>query len=160
MLPPFVGIAVKVTDVPAQTGFAEGETVTLTGSNGFTVIVTVFDVAGFPDGQVALEVSTQVIASLLTGMYEYVLLLVPAFTPFTFHWYEGAAPPFVGVAVNVTDVPAQTGFAEGETETLTGRIGFTVIVIVFDVAGLPVTQLAFEVRIQMTVFPFVKVDVV
>jgi len=88
-----------------------------------------------------------------------VLLLVPAFTPFTFHWYEGAAPPFVGVAVNVTDEPAQTGFAEGETVTLTGSIEFTVMLTVFDVAGLPETQLAFEVRTQVIVFPFVKVEV-
>jgi hypothetical protein len=39
-------------------------------------------------------------------------MLVPAFTPFTFHWYEGVSPPFVGVAVNVTGVAAQTGLAE------------------------------------------------
>ena len=63
-----VGVAVKVTKVPAQTGLAEAETDTVTGSNGLTVIVTVFEVAGLPVGQVALEVRTQVIASLLTGM--------------------------------------------------------------------------------------------
>jgi len=33
----------------------------------------------------------------------------------------------VGVAVKVTEVPAQTGFAEGETKTLTGRFGLTFI---------------------------------
>ena len=67
MVPPFVGVVVKVTDVPAQTGFAVAAIDTLTGSNGFTVMVTVLDVAGLPVGQVALEVSTQVTASLLTG---------------------------------------------------------------------------------------------
>ena len=53
-----VGVAVKVTEVPEHTGFAEAATDTLTGSNGFTVMVTVFEVAGLPVGQVALEVTT------------------------------------------------------------------------------------------------------
>ena len=61
------GVAVKVTEVPAQTGFAEGVTDTLTASSGFTFMVTVFEVAGLPLGQVALEVSTQITASLLLG---------------------------------------------------------------------------------------------
>ena len=58
----------KVTEVPAQTGFAEGAIITLTGRFGLTVMVIAFDVAGFPVGQIALEVSTQVIASPLTGV--------------------------------------------------------------------------------------------
>jgi hypothetical protein len=65
-----VGVAVKVTEVPAQTGLAEAETDTLTGSSGFTVMVTVFEVAGLPVGQVALEVKTQVTASLFAGVNE------------------------------------------------------------------------------------------
>ena len=51
-----------------------------------------------------------------------------------------------GVAVKVTDVPEQTGLAEADIDTLTGRFGLTVIVTVFDVAGLPVAQDRFEVR--------------
>ena len=47
----------------------------------------------------------------------------------------------VGVAVNVTDVPEQTGLAEAPMDTLTGKSGFTVIVIMLDVDGLPVGQL-------------------
>ena len=62
------GEAVYITEVPAQTGLAEAAMVTLTGSNGFTVIVTALDVAGFPDGQDAFEVKTQVIASLFVGL--------------------------------------------------------------------------------------------
>ena len=62
-----VGVAEKVTEVPAQTGLAEAAIDTLTGSSGFTVMVTVFDVAGLPVGQVAFEVSTQVTTSLLVG---------------------------------------------------------------------------------------------
>ena len=56
----------------------------------------------------------------------------------------------VGVAVKVTEVPAQTGFADATIEMLTGRFGFTVMVTVLEAAGLPVTQVAFEVKIQVT----------
>jgi hypothetical protein len=56
----------------------------------------------------------------------------------------------VGVAVNVTGVAAQTGLAEATIETLAGRIGYTVIVTVFDVAGLPVAQVALEVSTTVT----------
>jgi len=52
----------------------------------------------------------------------------------------------VGVAVNVTLVPAQIVVAEAAMLTLTGRFGFTVVLMVFDVAGLPVTQVSLEVR--------------
>ena len=55
----------KVTDVPAQTGFAEAAMLTLTGKIGFTVIVTVLLVAGLPLVQVSLDVSTQVTRSPL-----------------------------------------------------------------------------------------------
>ena len=68
MVPPLVGVAVKVTEVPAQTGLAEAAIDTLTGSRGFTVMVTVLEVAGLPLGQVALEVRTQVTRSLFAGM--------------------------------------------------------------------------------------------
>ena len=71
----------------------------------------------------------------------------------TFHWYEGVDPPLVGVAVKVTEVPEQTGFAEAATETLTGNNGFTVMVTVFEVAGLPVGHVAFEVKTHAMVFP-------
>jgi hypothetical protein len=60
----------------------------------------------------------------------------------------------VGEAVNVTFVPEQIGFDEAAIETLAGRFGFTVIVTVFDVAGLPVTQLREDVITQYTVLPF------
>lgn len=63
----------------------------------------------------------------------------------------------VGTAVNVTLVPEQMvedGLAE--IATLTGALGVTDIVIVFDVAGLPVTQVALLVITQVIVFPFAK----
>jgi hypothetical protein len=51
----------------------------------------------------------------------------------------------IGIAVKVTDVPEQIGLNEAVIDTLTGRFGLTVIVTVFDVAGLPVAQDRFEV---------------
>jgi len=61
-----VGVAVKVTLVPAQIVVADAEILILTGRFGFTVMVTVLDVAGLPVAQVALEVNTQVTTSLFT----------------------------------------------------------------------------------------------
>ena len=54
----------------------------------------------------------------------------------------------VAVAEKVTKVPLQTGLLDGEIKTLTGRLALTLIVIEFDVAGLPVAQVALEVKIQ------------
>ena len=82
------------------------------------------------------------------------MLFVPTFDPFSFHWYEGVEPPLVGVAVNVTLVPEQIVVAVAEMLMLTGRFGFTVMVMVFEVAGLPVAQVALEVITQVTVLPF------
>ena len=68
VVPPLVGVAEKVTEVPLQTGLLDGEIKTLTGKLGLTVIVTVFEVAGLPVAHVALEVKRQVIASLFDGI--------------------------------------------------------------------------------------------
>jgi hypothetical protein len=61
-----VGVAVKVTLVPVQIVVDVAEILTLTGRFGFTVMVTVLDVAGLPVAQVALEVNMQVTTSLFT----------------------------------------------------------------------------------------------
>ena len=59
--------------------------------------------------------------------------------------------------MNVTDVPAQIVVAEAAIETLAVKLGFTTIVIAFEVAGEPVTQdVKFEVITQDTTFPFAK----
>jgi hypothetical protein len=52
----------------------------------------------------------------------------------------------VGVAEKVTEVPAQAVVAEAEIETLTGKLLLIVIVTVFEIAGLPVAQVALEVN--------------
>ena len=89
MLPPLTGVAVKVTELPAQAGFvplvieivAEGVTL--------VVLLTVIEleVAVADVTQVALEVMTQVTACPLV-MVELVkvALFVPVSVPLTFHW--------------------------------------------------------------------------
>ena len=82
-----VGVAVNVTLVPAQM-VEEGlaAMLTLTGKFGFTVIVMLLDVAGFPVAQVALDVSTHVTTSpLFNAVVVNVVELVPLLVPFTFH---------------------------------------------------------------------------
>lgn len=64
-MPPFTGVAVNVTDVPEQTGLLDAAILTLTGRIGFTVMVTVLEVAGLPEIHPAFEVSTQVMASFV-----------------------------------------------------------------------------------------------
>ena len=67
-MPPLVGVAVNVTPVPAQMvlpGLAamltDGVTI------AFTVIVIVFEVAVAGDAHVAMDVNTQVTASLFAN---------------------------------------------------------------------------------------------
>ena len=62
-----MGVAVNVTELPEQTEVLDAEIAILTGRFGLTFIVTAFDVAGFPDGQVAFDVRTQVTTSPLAG---------------------------------------------------------------------------------------------
>lgn len=87
MLPPFVGVAVKVIVLPAQAAPAGlAAMLTLTGRFGLTDIVTVFDAAGEPVAQVALDVNVHVTTSLsfnVAGVY--VAELVPTLPPFSFH---------------------------------------------------------------------------
>ena len=118
---------------------------------GLTVMVTVLEVAGFPETHVAFDVIIHVIASLFSGVYAYVALVAPAaLLPLTFHWYDGDAPPLTGVAVKVTRVPVHTGFADGAIETLTASSGLTIMVTVLEVVGFPETHVAFDVMTQVT----------
>ena len=86
-MPPFVGVAVNVTDVPVQIvlpGFAAILT------DGVTVAVTTmliaFDVAVVGLAHANDDVITQVTASAFTkAAFVYVLLLVPTLFPFNFH---------------------------------------------------------------------------
>ena len=68
VVPPLVGVAVKVTPVLGQTLFAEAEMEILAASTGFTTMVTALEVAGLALTQAALDVNTQVTTSLLAGV--------------------------------------------------------------------------------------------
>jgi len=64
----------------------------------------------------------------------------------------------VGVAVNVTEVPAQMVVpGAAAILTLTGKLEFTVMAMALDVAGLPVAQVAFEVITQVTTLVLARV---
>jgi hypothetical protein len=69
---------------------------------------------------------------------------VPTLTPFNCHWYVGVAPPFVGVAVNVTEAPVQDGLDPEVIATFTEgvTVGLTVTVdtaVPLQPADVPVT---------------------
>ena len=66
----------------------------------------------------------------------------------------------VGVAVKVTLVPVQIVVALAATLTLTAALAFTVMVMAFEVAGLPVAHPSLDARIQVTICPLVNVLVV
>ena len=57
-MPPLVGVAVKVTDVPAHIVVAVAAILTLAGKFGLTVVTTALLVAGLPVAQTAFEVMT------------------------------------------------------------------------------------------------------
>ena len=63
-----MGVARNVTGLPIQKGLEDGEMEMLTGSNGFTVIVTWLLMAGLPVVQASEDVSVQVITSPLFGI--------------------------------------------------------------------------------------------
>jgi hypothetical protein len=82
-----VGVAVKVTEVPAQIVVADATILTEAFKIGFTVIITLLEVAGFPVTQVNEEVNTTVTTSLLDNeLVVNVGLLVPTGEPLTRHW--------------------------------------------------------------------------
>ena len=64
------------------------------------------------------------------------------------------------MAVKLTLMPEHIVVADEAILTLAATLGFTTIVIAFEVVGLPVTQLAFDVITQVTVFPFARVVLV
>ena len=67
-------------------------------------------------------------------------------------------PPFVGVAVNVTEAPVQIAVALATIETAGITTGFTVIEILFDVADAGEAQVLLDVMITVTASPLFKVE--
>jgi hypothetical protein len=131
---------------------------TLAGKLELIAIVKVFDVAGEPVIQVAFDVMMQVtVLPFVRPAFVYVELFDPTLLPFNCHWYVGVVPPLVAVAVNVTLVPAQIApLGLAAIITLAGKFGFTIIVIIFDVAGEPVAHVAFDVMIHVIWLPLVS----
>ena len=86
-MPPFVGTAVNVTLVPAQMVFPVLALIETAGATiGLTVMVIAFDVTDAGLAQAALLVRTHVtICPFVKVVVVYVELLVPTFTPLTFH---------------------------------------------------------------------------
>jgi hypothetical protein len=82
-----VGTAVKVTVVPAHIELPGLTPILIKGATiAFTVIVILLDVAVTGLAQAALLVKTHVtICPFVNVVVVNVALLVPAFTPFTFH---------------------------------------------------------------------------
>jgi hypothetical protein len=96
----------------------------------------------------------QLTVSLLAGLYVKIGSIEGIERlELTFHWNMGVVPPFDGVAEKVTAVLGQNGLVCVEMETPAGRLVLTVIVMMFDKAGLPVKQDADEFRRQETWSP-------
>ena len=153
--PALITSAVNVTEFPVQIELPRFDEIEMAGEEvPVTVMVIELEVAVVVDKQDALLVSTQVtICPLVSVVVEYVLLFVPTFVPFTFHWYDGVAPPLVGTAVNVTFDPEQMlfpGFAEIVTEGVTNAV--TVIVSVLETTTSLHPPVC--VIVQVMVFPF------
>ena len=130
-----VPVTVKVTSLPGQSaGPLVPEIVA--AAKAFTVIAILFEVAGEPTKQgVALDViSTVTTSPLAKAVVVKIALSVPTLFPFTFHWYEGVVPPFVGVAVKVTEVPKQIVVAVETIATEATVEGVTVTVTAFEYA--------------------------
>ena len=86
MVPPLVGVAVKVTLVPEQIVVAEA-TIETDGVTEVTVMVITLLVAVIVVTQPALDVMTTLTWSLFASALEVnVGELAPAFTPFICHW--------------------------------------------------------------------------
>jgi hypothetical protein len=159
LVPPLTGVAVNVTEVPAQAGFSDAAMLTEGVTEVLTVIVIELDVAVVAVLQVSLLVITTVTTSPLFIVLDVKIeLLVPVFTPLTRHWYAGAEPPFTGVAVKVTDVPVQIDVCDAAIDTDGVTFAFTVIVIPFDVTVAGDGQVALLVIRTVTTFPFASVE--
>jgi hypothetical protein len=157
-----VGVAVKVTLAPKQIEVWLAATETA----GVTLALTVIVIGALLAVGVVLHVALDVITTVTTSPFVRVVevkvgLFVPTFELLTLHWYEGAVPPFVGVAVNVTDVPAQMA-PDGDAAMVTPGVTFalTVIVIGVLVAVGVVVQEALLVMITLTWSLFARVVVV
>ena len=151
--PPLVGVlAVNVNDVPAQMLTVVGVIVRDGTIDGFTVIVIMLLVAVVGETQVEDDVITTLTWFVLASVVVVkVALLLPTAVAFMYHWYEGVAPPFTGVAVKVTDVPAQILLSASLETILTPAVPPTVNVALPLLPTTPV-EVGF-VEVTATLYP-------
>ena len=143
-------VAVKVTEVPAQTLVLLVLMLTVLGEALFTVIVILFELAVVLVAHAALVVNIHdTIAPLVKLVVLKVLLFVPALAPLTFHWYTGVEPPLLGVAVKVTDWPVQIVVVDAAMTSAGVTALETDIVIAFEDALAGLEQGDEEVTTQL-----------
>ena len=98
--------------------------VTSSSSSVIVLLVTTGRMA-----QAALLVSiTETTSPAFSVLLEKVLLLVPTFVPFTFHWKIGLEPSFIVVAVNTIVSSLQTEVELAVMLTSGSTSGFTTMV--------------------------------
>ena len=79
---------------------------------------------------------------------------MPTGVLFTVHWYVGAEPPWVGVAVKVTLVLTQTA-PEGDAEMATmGVIVEVTVIVTLSLAVVGLAQVALDVMVQAMMSSF------
>src|SRR6478735_8131430 len=83
---------------------------------------------------------------------------VPLSTPLTCHWYDGLAPPLVGVAVKVTDVPSQMVVVDADILTSGSTLLELIVISLLVTVGL-VTQARSLVMMTVTISPSFNVEI-
>jgi len=98
-VPPFKGVAVKVTSEPSHEELYNGLMDTAGVTMSAVIVISLLVAIGVVVQPALLVITTVIISPSLSVLLENVLLFVPTIVPFTFHWYEGLVPPFTGIAV-------------------------------------------------------------
>jgi hypothetical protein len=156
LVPPCTGTAEKFTSVPAQILVALAVIVIVGVTCVTVVMVIILEAAVGLVTQPAFEVSSQDTWSPLFNHPLYVSLLVPAFTPLTFHWYAGVDPPLEATAVKLDIDPAHME-VDGVLILIPGvTSALTPSVIMLETALGIVTQLSLEVSSHTTWSPLLK----
>lgn len=100
--------------------------------------------------EVMIKLTTSVLPSVVLEKVELAELL-PVFTLFSRHWYNGVAPPSKGVALKVTNEP---GHIDPDIDDAIVTVGLTFvtmfIVIEFELAGLLGVHTKLELATQLT----------
>jgi hypothetical protein len=151
--------ALKVTAVPAQIVVDDAAMDAVGVTTGLTVITMLFELA-IPSLETHVAEETMranTMSEAFNVLVVKVALFVPCAMPLMYHSYVGVTPPFVGVAVNVTLVPAQMVVALAAIVKIGVTFGVTVMAMLFEFAVAVVTHVPEEVKIAETTSPVTKV---